>query len=392
MHHEGESKKEIAERTSRYNKDGLTVERMQEIIAEILTMKKANDAVINGNAPEASRTRMAPEQDIYYTQPSDPLRLMQDVLSQPEYSLEGKKVLTVAGSGDLPLFFLSMGAEQTDAFDISAIACVMTEAKLTAIKSDCLSLEQYSDMFKIPDLSNLDEPENLETARVFFQADNYDALEPLLTPQAKQFLQLATDPETRTLLFSYDMENMGMPYEVFRDRQYMGGIKLADIIPLLSNPELFAKYQKSLQRQRSRIRKKSLFHMTRRDLAPYDYVFVSNIGFDKASIIFDLKNMLMKGVKRIGFTIQAGGQHRQENKNIMVNWNGEALPANEQPVKNNQPIINMLDQDLIPGTTVEMFGVNIRILCHDSSSPTIPVYAEMRAEDNEHLFSKQKTT
>jgi hypothetical protein len=51
----------------------------------------------------------------------------------PEKSLEGRSVLTIAGSGDLPLFFRTAGARRVVAVDVSLNACFFSELKRSAL-------------------------------------------------------------------------------------------------------------------------------------------------------------------------------------------------------------------------------------------------------------------
>lgn len=55
-------------------------------------------------------------------------------LGFPDPSLEGRVVMTIGGSGDLPLFFLSMGARRVVAVDISREACWFCELKRAVLR------------------------------------------------------------------------------------------------------------------------------------------------------------------------------------------------------------------------------------------------------------------
>lgn len=59
----------------------------------------------------------------------------------------GHKVLTVAGSGEQPLFYTLNGATQIDTFDISYCARVIMEIKIQAIKSG-MPYDKYTQLLK----------------------------------------------------------------------------------------------------------------------------------------------------------------------------------------------------------------------------------------------------
>lgn len=55
--------------------------------------------------------------------------------------ITGKRVLTIAGGGDLPIFFLAAGAGAVQAIDISRCACQVSELKRAALQ--CLPWETF---------------------------------------------------------------------------------------------------------------------------------------------------------------------------------------------------------------------------------------------------------
>ena len=56
-------------------------------------------------------------------------------LGLPGEVLEGRSVMTIAGSGDLPLFFLAMGARRVVAVDVSLEACFFCELKRSILRN-----------------------------------------------------------------------------------------------------------------------------------------------------------------------------------------------------------------------------------------------------------------
>lgn len=70
----------------------------------------------------------------------------------------GRKVLTVAGSGEQPLFYTLNGAKKITTFDISLPAFIITEIKNQAIKSG-MPYEQYvqllTDLYSAPSASQV---------------------------------------------------------------------------------------------------------------------------------------------------------------------------------------------------------------------------------------------
>lgn len=68
-----------------------------------------------------------------------------DVLKEYEKEVIGKKVLTVAGSGDQALMTIKNGAEQVQMFDINRFALYYSNLKLAAVKA--LTYEEYIEFF-----------------------------------------------------------------------------------------------------------------------------------------------------------------------------------------------------------------------------------------------------
>lgn len=102
--------------------------------------------------------------------------------------IKDRSVLTVAGSGDLPFFFRSLGAEPLAAVDISRPACILNELKQAALQhfewEDYLlfflaDIERASDFLR--DMGLPDSLPPRERIRL------YQELRPDLSPQAAAF-------------------------------------------------------------------------------------------------------------------------------------------------------------------------------------------------------------
>ncbi len=115
------SEQERARLDEMYEQQGITSEFIQE------RMKIRQPSKIQGESSDPLYEPTFGHIDVLYVNSSDPLKIARE-----QCQVRGKRVLTVAGSGEqVPLFKLA-GAETVDTFDVSWVAAVWGELKLRA--------------------------------------------------------------------------------------------------------------------------------------------------------------------------------------------------------------------------------------------------------------------
>lgn len=165
----------------------------------VLNIKNAQSEYING---EKSGNFYNPTLGFSYYSPSyvltnEDIRWVSNLTNG-----NGKRVLTVAASGDHPMFYAMRGATDIDTFDISFCAKVAMDIKTAAIKK--LSRDQYiqlldnmhnaKDMSQIPYITELmpNIPQN--SAYFIQQMNNYPIFSNGLNPSSYQEI-IPTDAE-----------------------------------------------------------------------------------------------------------------------------------------------------------------------------------------------------
>jgi hypothetical protein len=115
------SEQERARLDEMYADQGITPEFIQE------RMEIRQPLKIQGEYSDTFYQATNGHIDVLYINSSDPLKILRE-----QCQVQGKRVLTVAGSGEqLPLFTLA-GAEAVQAFDVSWISALWGELKLRA--------------------------------------------------------------------------------------------------------------------------------------------------------------------------------------------------------------------------------------------------------------------
>lgn len=102
-------------------------------------------------------------------------------------NLQGKKVLTVSGSGEFAHAFISAGAQEVCSFDISPAACFYTELRHAALCE--LEMSDYLTLFgswAIP-TEEIDDLEEIETP--LLDINIYEKIESSLSEEAKAYFR-----------------------------------------------------------------------------------------------------------------------------------------------------------------------------------------------------------
>lgn len=128
-----------------------------------------------------------PQENSFYLNSSDSLEILMAL------DFEGKKVLTVSGSGEFAHTFINGGAEEVVCFDISPVAAFNSELRHTAL---CvLNMEDYMKLF-----GNWVDRKFNDKARPIWDKDVYQKVESHLSDETKTFFKTMFDePELANL-------------------------------------------------------------------------------------------------------------------------------------------------------------------------------------------------
>ena len=184
-------------------------------------------------------------------------------LGFPEESLEGRSVMTIAGSGDLPHFFLAMGARRVVAVDISRKACLFCELKRSVLRN----LEWEAALrFLLADLAG---------ARGFLTARGLPSI--MGTDERSRLYGLARQDLSQSARDHWD-RHMNIPRpgrSPFEGFQGLAGLCFLDHIPYLASKEVY-----NLWRERSApypILNLPIQHATSASRARFDILYLSNV-------------------------------------------------------------------------------------------------------------------
>jgi|GEM_PF-2211033 len=199
--------------------------------------------------------------------------------------LTGKRVLTVAGSGEFSQTFIDNDSSQVDVFDYSMFACFFNELKLVAARE--LTYQEYLNFFM-----TIKE----ENGGTIFDQTMFERLEPFLTTQAQTFFRQIIAPGYEELFKPKFTEKGAVISRSI-------AVKHIDDVPFLASEENFRTMQEKLRR------KNVNFKITNIDspdlpVSDYDFVYISNISY--INQIGMAAQLLHRGAKRVGFTFEGG--------------------------------------------------------------------------------------
>ena len=134
-----------------------------------------------------------PQENSFYLNSSDSLETLMGL------NFEGKKVLTVSGSGEFAHAFVNGGAEEVCCFDISPVAAFNSELRHAAL---CvLDMDDYMKLF-----GNWVNSRENDIVKLIWDKVIYKKVEPYLSPEAKNFFNMMfEEPE----LVNLDDETWG---------------------------------------------------------------------------------------------------------------------------------------------------------------------------------------
>ena len=194
----------------------------------------------------------------------------------------GKKILTVAGSGEFFQSFIDRGSKQVDVFDYSMFACFFNELKLIAARE--LSYQEYINFFKTIAERKVRTIIDIDEAVIV-------RLNPFLSSQARIFLKQIATPEYWKLL------NPDFTESPISIRHI--AVNHANDINFLASEKNYKIMQERLRHSNVNFR---ITNINSPDINAqnYDYVYISNISFGHQVEI--ATQLLNKGAKCVGFT------------------------------------------------------------------------------------------
>lgn len=300
-------------------------------------------------------------------------------------NLHGKKVLTVAGSGEFPQVMIDRGAEAIDITDYSLAACFFSELKLIAARH--LSLEKYRKMFGTinPDLARSDRFGEAEYS--IFDADLYEEVKGFLSPNARIYFDQIQQPgfekyykfqatawkEDQGIQFSPLSHNEDIRY---RSKNLGSDQGFGEELPFLRKPERFKQFQNRLAKARYRIIPGDVSGQNQA-LRDYGYIYLSNVGYYGEDTLRIIKDLLDQGARKIGFTCRPGEMEAQ----LISSWNTETQ------IEGNDHIY--VDKDtkeaFLPGMTIRFKELDmfVRVVAYD---PTVDFgyYCEVEGMGSEN--------
>ncbi len=195
--------------------------------------------------------------------------------------LNGKRILTVAGSGEFSQTFIDNDSSQVDVFDYSMFACFFNELKLVATRE--LTYQEYLNFF-----ITIKE----ENGGTIFDQTVFERLEPFLTTQARTFFRQIITPGYEELFKPKFTENGAVISRSI-------AVKHIDDVPFLTSEENFRTMQEKLRRSNVNFK---IANINSPDLpvSDYDFVYISNISY--INQIGMATQLLHRGAKRVGFT------------------------------------------------------------------------------------------
>ena len=272
-----------------YLRDGLTPEAVR---LEIERMKK-HEAESN-----------VPHEWALYVNSSDSL---------PNFGAidaKGKKVLTIAGSGEFSQSLISNGAREVDIFDISLPACFFAELKLVAASE--LTYKEYEEMFGTIEDFPLSPDESAKHMVKIFNPDLYKGIKHKLSIQAQTYFDTIIQNGNERF-FNLNMRAYESSRGTDFEKHWFGFIRyrsardeyipIAQRVPFLRDSREYERLQGNLRKSTWITRRKDITGADM-DYRIYDLIYLSNVGYHR--VIDVAKDLVDKNAKRVIFTFQPG--------------------------------------------------------------------------------------
>jgi hypothetical protein len=338
-----------------YLRAGLTVDQIASRLHDVETSESA--------------TSVSQHADALYVNSSDPI----DVLLRHAL-VKGKRVLTVAGSGDFALIFLHGHCEALRIVDLSPYALFLSELKLRAVEA--LTYVEYCDLFLVPQIYEND------YHGPFVSRAPYWRLREQLSNHARAFFDFITDERNAN---SWQiLKPCSGNSNILRFRTFYHPSGNVGLRHVLRDPHTYSSIQKSL---RSTPCVLTLEDVSAVD-ANFDYVYISNIGYLHCRQGELIRKILDRGSATVGISSRS-----LQSISWVIDEDGHLYPSFDAappgiPVAN--VFLNIVAEPerggehckriepLIPRARVSIGGVPAEVIAV-GIGPDFPVYLEARS-------------
>lgn len=228
-------------------------------------------------------------EDSFYLNSSDSLPDLVNAID-----VRGKRVLSVAASGDFAQIFFFGGAQSVELFDISPLAALWTELRMTA--AALLSYSEYKDFFT----DRLTIRRETNTFQLdpspLFDILLYKKIRQGLTAQAQTAFDLLTSPRFRELFIVDKIVDAAYGFARPRHLHFVH-----DVL----DEQLYQVMQDALVRGRFSIHIEEADEATKR-ASTADVVYLSNIGYEAHATVRLATRFYQEGVRRVVFNLCPG--------------------------------------------------------------------------------------
>jgi hypothetical protein len=232
-----------------------------------------------------------PHQESFYLNSSDPLSLLREVAD-----VRGKRVLSVAASGDFAQLFFEQGAASVELFDVSPHASLWSELRLRA--AAVLNYDEYRHFFGSgASLKMGDENYDPKVGHIpiqLFDEELFKKLAPYLSRQARALFE-SVSADHRTDLFV--LQDKSMAEDGFARPRLVDFV--GDVVTTLSEYEAM---QQAIRKGKLAIYKEEVVDAAKRS-AGVDVAYISNIGYEGYKTVRLAQEFRSRGAKRVLFTL-----------------------------------------------------------------------------------------
>jgi hypothetical protein len=260
-----------------YAADGVTSEKIRSTLAAIREAEKSKTFWGRGLKHETS----------FYLNSSDPLALLHE-----NADVEGRRVVTVAGSGDFAQVFLANGARELVIFDVSLPAAMFNELKLVGLRR--LEYREYRAMFDTWKAGAAGGP--------IFDAASYQQVRDGLTGPACEYFDSLVREENQDLM-RHDLGREDKAFNGFsRSRatkkekaftSFIGGV--------ITTEAAYASLQRKAREAVVSIRVKDAVGAAG-EAQNADMAYLSNVGYEPETTAGIAQSFFESGVEKVIFT------------------------------------------------------------------------------------------
>jgi hypothetical protein len=316
-----------------------------------------------------SNLENGPECPAIYVNSSDPIAVI-----HRHVELADKKVVTVAGCGDLPLLLLGKSCGSMTIVDCSMFALFLTELKIRAVEQ--LAATDYLRLFRYPAISQND------YSGPFFDKSLYPAIRPQLSHPARAYFDGLLDASCH-LLATVHPENRDNSALVRFRYCYPPSSRMR--LPHIMIDGAYARLQERIRLTPIQLTLGDMRELTCGPSA-FDYVYLSNIGYadgDQGSLA---QRFLTFGSAVVGLTLR-----RRTSLAMVVDERGNTYPTMREaptgaiainvfanPVRSPESGRLAYMEPMLPGRPVTL-GPIAPVIIGVSIGDDFPVYAEATA-------------